>query len=170
MDLSHANEPVVVSSTQSSEHSSMTSAEGTSCSDSTSDASENVQASQNVLNESALRPPPKKKQRKTFQCLASRPTTSKPKKDVDQVDLYFELEIVQPSENPLLFWRLNSDRLHKLTELAKRYLGMPATSASVERLFSIAGSIIRARRASMKIETAEKLLCYQEWLKKGLRK
>jgi hypothetical protein len=51
--------------------------------------------------------------------------------------------------------------------MALKYLALPATSASVERLFSVGGSIMRSRRASMKIETAERLILYREYLRDG---
>jgi len=39
-----------------------------------------------------------------------------------------------------------------------RFLSIPASSASVERLFSTCGAIIRARRASLSARTVEALL------------
>ena len=36
-----------------------------------------------------------------------------------------------------------------LSRLARRYLAMPATSASVERLFSVAGQVVTAKRARL---------------------
>jgi len=42
---------------------------------------------------------------------------------------------------PLLFWKLNENRFKELSKLAKKYLGVPASSAAVERMFSICGPI-----------------------------
>jgi hypothetical protein len=51
-----------------------------------------------------------------------------------------------------------SGRIQQMTALAKKYLCIPATSTSVERLFSVAGAIIRARRSSLASETVELLI------------
>lgn len=49
--------------------------------------------------------------------------------------------------------------------MAKIYLAIPSTSGNVERLFSIAGAIARARRASIKTDTLEKLLCCRQYFR-----
>ena len=41
----------------------------------------------------------------------------------------------------MAWWNMNEHRFPKLAKLAKIYLGIPATSASSERLFSKAGII-----------------------------
>ena len=53
------------------------------------------------------------------------------------------------SNAPILtWWKEHAARFPYLSQLARRYLAMPATSASVERLFSVAGQIVTAKRAS----------------------
>jgi hypothetical protein len=53
-------------------------------------------------------------------------------------------------QSPQSFWSSSSpDAYPSLRRLATKYLGIPATSASVERLFSVAGAIIRARRSRL---------------------
>ena len=47
---------------------------------------------------------------------------------------------------PLLFWKINENRFKELSKLAKKYLGVPASSASVERMFSIAGHVFHTQR------------------------
>jgi len=49
-----------------------------------------------------------------------------------------------------------------LHRLAKKYLSVPATSASVEGLFTVARAIIRARRSSLAAATVESLLLRSE--------
>ncbi len=44
-------------------------------------------------------------------------------------------------DKSLDYWRLNAPKYPRLAKLAKHYLSIPASSASVERLFSTAGYI-----------------------------
>ena len=53
---------------------------------------------------------------------------------------------------PLEFWKANHAKLPLLANLAKKYLGIPASSASVERMFSICGHILSLRRRKMGIK------------------
>lgn len=60
------------------------------------------------------------------------------------------------------FWRDNEIKFPILSRMARKFLGIPASSGSVERLFSIAGAIARSRRASLTPNTIEKLLCCRQ--------
>jgi len=69
--------------------------------------------------------------------------------------------LAQPptSDPPETFWGSTlSNDYPTLQRLAKKYLSIPATSASVERLFSVAGAIVRARRNILSASTVESLL------------
>jgi len=67
------------------------------------------------------------------------------------------------TEQPETFWSSQlSDEFPTLRRLATKYLSIPATSASVERLFSTAGAIIRARRNRLSPETVEALLLHMQ--------
>ena len=50
---------------------------------------------------------------------------------------------------PLSFWKQFESRFKMLADLAKKYLGVPASSAAVERMFSISGHVLSAKRANM---------------------
>lgn len=52
----------------------------------------------------------------------------------------------------LSFWKLNEVRFKDLSKLAKKYLGVQASSAAVERMFSIAGHIFQAKRRKMGVD------------------
>lgn len=56
------------------------------------------------------------------------------------------------------FWRAHEKEFPKLSLLSKRILCIPATSASSERNFSVAGYIMQARRTCLKKESMENLL------------
>ena len=79
-----------------------------------------------------------------------------------EVSTYLECRIEDPSVDPLSCWKSKSNSLPKLSKLAKIYLGIPASSGSVERMFSIAGALQRSRRASLSWSTIEKLLCHRD--------
>ena len=64
--------------------------------------------------------------------------------------------------DPLVFWKVHAGEFPRLAQLAKIYLAIPASSGSVERLFSIAGAVQRARRARLQWKTIKNLLCYRE--------
>ena len=50
---------------------------------------------------------------------------------------------------PLKFWKTYNNIIPSLGQLAKKYLGVPASAANVERMFSIAGHIISIKRRRM---------------------
>uniref|UniRef100_A0A4W5K373 HAT C-terminal dimerisation domain-containing protein n=1 Tax=Hucho hucho TaxID=62062 RepID=A0A4W5K373_9TELE len=52
-------------------------------------------------------------------------------------------------QNALLFWAMNRKALPSLSRVAIRVLAVPASSASVERVFSHGGIILRPHRAQM---------------------
>ena len=56
-------------------------------------------------------------------------------------------------DDALAFWRIHESKWPNLAILAKKYLGVQATSASVERMFSISGHIFsnKRRRTSAKL-------------------
>ena len=49
--------------------------------------------------------------------------------------------------SPILkWWKEHAAQFPYLSQVARRYLAMTATSASVERLFSVAGQVVTAKR------------------------
>ena len=61
---------------------------------------------------------------------------------------------------PLAFWRDQQGRFPAITLLARDILSIPATGASVERLFNTARDICHYRRGRMKSETIQELIMY----------
>ncbi|KZS00055.1 Uncharacterized protein APZ42_003813, partial [Daphnia magna] len=51
---------------------------------------------------------------------------------------------------PLEFWRLNSHRFPVLSPIAREIFGIPASSGSVEQVFSTATDILSAKRNRIK--------------------
>ncbi|XP_061170062.1 E3 SUMO-protein ligase ZBED1-like [Saccostrea echinata] len=65
---------------------------------------------------------------------------------------------IQPNEDPLLWWRKNEEKYPVLSKLAKKFLGVPATSVPPERFFSSAGLIITKLRNRLSSELVDKII------------
>jgi len=63
---------------------------------------------------------------------------------------------------PEVYWACKSGRYPRLAKLARTLLSIPASSGSVERLFSVSGAIVRARQSCLTATTVESLLTAME--------
>ena len=63
------------------------------------------------------------------------------------------------NHNPIVWWKESSSRFKTLAKLAHKYLCIPATSFPSERLFSIAGCVVTARRACLDPDSVN-MLCF----------
>ena len=72
--------------------------------------------------------------------------------------------------NILMWWKVHAVRFPYLSRLARRYLAMPATSASVERLFSVAGQVVTAKRARLDPSTVTLLVFLHEAIPGGIER
>lgn len=77
---------------------------------------------------------------------------------ISEVDDYLAEPCTDMSDNPLAFWQINANKFPHLSNLAIRHLAIPATSAPVERLFSIAGKLFRPERCRLNDKTVEQLM------------
>ena len=59
--------------------------------------------------------------------------------------------------DPLLFWKNNETTFLSLSRVSRTLLGIPATSAFVERFFSKTGYIMRPHRRTLGDKIAEDL-------------
>ena len=83
-------------------------------------------------------------------------------KYVDMTNEYIcQIDQLEYDGCPLKFWKENEARFPVLAEIARKYLGVPASSAAVERMFSISGHILSNKRTKMSIQ----LFCYLVFLK-----
>ena len=55
-------------------------------------------------------------------------------------------------EDPLLFWKENAFKYPELSILAKKFLGVPASEADVEKCFNISGFIHNPKYGSLGVE------------------
>ncbi|CAF3896324.1 unnamed protein product [Rotaria sordida] len=60
--------------------------------------------------------------------------------------------------NPLSFWKKKESTYPILAKVAARVLGVPATSAAVEREFSFAGNVITQKRARLSPDTVNDIV------------
>ena len=68
---------------------------------------------------------------------------------------YLDLPEVPMETDILVWWAANEAEFPNLSVMARQYLGVPATSASAERLFSIAGRVYDDLRQGMAPEMLE---------------
>ena len=61
-------------------------------------------------------------------------------------------------DDALEFWRVHETKWLNLASLARKYLGVQATSASVERMFNISGHIFSAKRRRTSVKLFELLV------------
>ena len=71
---------------------------------------------------------------------------------------------VNLSSDPINWWKTNQNDFPRLAKLAKKYLSIPSTSVSSERIFSTAGNLITKKRTALKPELVNKLI----FLKKNM--
>ncbi|XP_028298772.1 zinc finger BED domain-containing protein 4-like [Gouania willdenowi] len=65
---------------------------------------------------------------------------------------------VDPDTEPLPWWKRHEPNFPRFSNLAKKYLSVPATSAPSERLFSVGGGIVTCNRACLKPEVVHRLV------------
>jgi len=75
----------------------------------------------------------------------------------DEVTRYLE-DTVAPGINTLHYWEVNQEKFPRLAALALKHLCIPASSAPVERLFSVAGKIFRPDRCALQDKTFQQLI------------
>ena len=76
----------------------------------------------------------------------------------DEVTRYVKTKDIRVKDDPLIWWLNNRDNFPTLTQLARKYLSIPATSVPSERLFSDAGHHISAKRTRLAPDLVNKLL------------
>ena len=75
-----------------------------------------------------------------------------------EIEDYLRKECAAMDSNPLLCWKTNLNKFPNIAKLASKYLAVAATSAPVERLFSVVGKTFRAERCSLKDNTFQNLM------------
>ena len=82
----------------------------------------------------------------------------------EECDQYLSIPAISAKSDPLVWWQQNQDRFPHVAKMARQHLGVPATSASVERVFSGVGLTFSDLRKNMKDSTLESIC----WIKYNL--
>ena len=86
------------------------------------------------------------KKPKLFDFIAEGSKKKTTKNSGREIEIYFAEDILHFDEDPLTFLKKKSEELSTLAVLAKEFLGLTATSAPAERLFSIVGNFYTAKK------------------------
>ena len=91
--------------------------------------------------------PPRKKARTTLSFLTGS-APSEPSAPTSDTIFHEYLNTTEVDEdcNPLHWWSINASKFPSLAVLAKKYLGIPATSTPSERIFSSMGQVVNRLR------------------------
>lgn len=83
----------------------------------------------------------------------TRPQSASPSKVLEELEEYLKeprLAIGKPESLPLTFWKRSVDRFKFLASISLDVFCVPASSANIERVFSVARDILSAKRTRMK--------------------
>ncbi|GBC48644.2 zinc finger BED domain-containing protein RICESLEEPER 2-like [Rhizophagus irregularis DAOM 181602=DAOM 197198] len=68
----------------------------------------------------------------------------------------------------LNWWKRHKEEFSNLANMAKDYLGIPATSVPSERVFSSAADVVTSDRARLAPETIRAIMCLKHWYRSGI--
>ncbi|XP_067313700.1 E3 SUMO-protein ligase ZBED1-like [Pseudorasbora parva] len=71
---------------------------------------------------------------------------------------YLSTPNAESEVDPLEWWKVHEANFPRISQLARKYLCIPATSAPSERAFSTGGNIVTCQRASLKPEKVNQLV------------
>jgi hypothetical protein len=86
----------------------------------------------------------------------------------DELIKYRNIQDPPDGQDPLDWWKLHQDDYPVLKHLAFTTLAAPASTATDERLFSIAGNFVNEERPLTKQDLAEAEQCLRSWYAEGL--
>ena len=101
-------------------------------------------------------PPPLKHSRLMGFMAKARPSSTSSSAPDERI--YFQEAVMDEQDDPLKYWKENGHRFSRLAWLACRVLAIPASSAPVERVFSVAGKIFHPERCALVNERFEDLM------------
>ncbi|XP_058846867.1 v-myb avian myeloblastosis viral oncogene homolog-like 2b isoform X2 [Acipenser ruthenus] len=85
---------------------------------------------------------------------------------LSELDMYLTEGLLDGDASAQAYWK-EATRFPQLQSIARKLLSVPATSGGFERLFPIAGCIVRAKRSKLPPHTTERLLLFRQAVKAG---
>jgi len=85
----------------------------------------------------------------------------------DELTKYLALPL-EDHIDPLLWWNVQQREYPILSQIARDYLCIQATSVASEQAFSVAGQTISSLRNRLEAETARATLCLKSWFREGI--
>lgn len=111
--------------------------------------------------------PPKKTRKtlarflKTSGVVTAASTSASPslKEAIDgELKAYLSTPNADSEMDPLEWWKIHEGNFPRVSQLARKYLCIPATSAPSERVFSTGGNIVTCQRATLKPDKVDELV------------
>jgi hypothetical protein len=81
----------------------------------------------------------------------------------DEYKIYLSLPRIDESADPLEWWKNNQQQFPTLSQMARDYLAIPATSVPCEQVFSTGKNLITDKRNRLVGKTIRMCLCLKSW-------
>lgn len=85
----------------------------------------------------------------------------------NQMERYLAI-LLEDQVDLLLWWQVRQEEFPILSQIARDYLCIQATSVASEQAFSVAGLAISPLRNRLDTETARVTLCLKSWIREGI--
>lgn len=85
--------------------------------------------------------------------------------NVDELSLYEDGFPAPGTVDPLAWWKLHDAEFPGIARMSLDMLAIPATTAQVERIFSLAKLILTDGRSNLDAELAGKIACLGSWFR-----
>ena len=82
----------------------------------------------------------------------------------NELEGYLAAPVVDGDTDVLQWWKANALLYPHLAEMARDYLAIPATCASVERAFSGCADVVKKKRCALNDDTIRACMCLKSWL------
>jgi len=87
---------------------------------------------------------------------------------LNEWELYQNEYLLDMDADPLLWWKVKEQKFPTLAQFARKYLAIPASQASTERLFSLANRCVSDLRTRLDPSTVEELVLTASYIKRGI--
>lgn len=110
-------------------------------------------------------------QQEASQTTSTNEVTSPSFSESEKSELDYYLALLNEEEiDPLLWWQVHANEFPIISEMAKDFLTIQATSVASEQAFSVAGHVITKTQNRLLPETARACLCVKSWISNNLLK